>query len=191
MRLDIDGVTVEAAGARLVDDIRLTADSGAFVGLVGPNGSGKSTLLRCVYRALRPAVGVVRLDGEDAHAMPPRAAARVLAALPQESSAEFDFTVAEVVAMGRLPHRERTAASDTEICARAMRRTGVDHLADRGSWPCPAARSSASCSPARSPSSPGCSSSTNPPTTSTSPTSWTCCPWCATAASPCSPPCMT
>ncbi|WP_159063047.1 ATP-binding cassette domain-containing protein, partial [Streptomyces scabiei] len=66
MRLDIDGVTVEAAGARLVDDIRLTADSGAFVGLVGPNGSGKSTLLRCVYRALRPAGGVVRLDGEDA-----------------------------------------------------------------------------------------------------------------------------
>ncbi|MDX3630823.1 ABC transporter ATP-binding protein [Streptomyces europaeiscabiei] len=132
MRLDIDGVTVEAAGARLVDDIRLTADSGAFVGLVGPNGSGKSTLLRCVYRALRPAAGVVRLDGEDTHAMPSRAAARVLAALPQESSAEFDFTVAEVVAMGRLPHRDRTAASDAEICARAMGRTGVDHLADRG-----------------------------------------------------------
>ncbi|WP_326574221.1 ABC transporter ATP-binding protein [Streptomyces sp. NBC_00481] len=132
MRLDIDGVTVEAAGARLVDDIRLTAGSGAFVGLVGPNGSGKSTLLRCVYRALRPAAGVVRLDGEDAHAMPPRAAARVLAALPQESSAEFDFTVAEVVAMGRLPHRDRTAASDAEIRVRAMGRTGVDHLADRG-----------------------------------------------------------
>ncbi|WP_060882542.1 ABC transporter ATP-binding protein, partial [Streptomyces caniscabiei] len=53
-------------------------------------------------------------------------------ALPQESTAEFDFTVAEVVAMGRLPHRDRTAASDAEICARAMSRTGVDHLADRG-----------------------------------------------------------
>ncbi|MBE4733982.1 MULTISPECIES: ABC transporter ATP-binding protein [Streptomyces] len=132
MRLDIDGVTVEAAGARLVDDIRLTAASGAFVGLVGPNGSGKSTLLRCVYRALRPAAGAVRLDGDDAHAMPARHAARLLAALPQESTAEFDFTVAEVVAMGRLPHRDRTAASDAEICARAMSRTGVDHLADRG-----------------------------------------------------------
>ncbi|MFE4581538.1 ATP-binding cassette domain-containing protein, partial [Streptomyces chartreusis] len=108
MRLDIEGVTVEAAGARLVDDIRLAVDSGAFVGLVGPNGSGKSTLLRCVYRALRPAAGVVRLDGDDVHAMAPRDTARVLAALPQESSAEFDFTVAEVVAMGRLPHPGRT-----------------------------------------------------------------------------------
>ncbi|WHM40782.1 ABC transporter ATP-binding protein [Streptomyces sp. BPTC-684] len=132
MRIDIDGVTVEAARTRLVDDVRLTADSGAFVGLVGPNGSGKSTLLRSVYRALRPTGGVVRLDGDDLHAMDPRAAARVLAALPQESSADFDFTVAEVVAMGRLPHRGRTAASDREICARAMERTGVAHLADRG-----------------------------------------------------------
>ncbi|KOX01886.1 ABC transporter ATP-binding protein [Streptomyces sp. NRRL WC-3723] len=132
VRLDIDQVTIEAAGARLVDRVRLAADSGTFVGLVGPNGSGKSTLLRTVYRALRPAAGAVRLDGDDLHAMDPRAAARALAALPQESSAEFDFTVAEVVAMGRLPHRGRTAASDREICARAMDRTGVAHLADRG-----------------------------------------------------------
>ena len=132
MELDIDGVTVEAAGTRIVDDIRLTVDSGAFVGLVGPNGSGKSTLLRCVYRALRPAAGVVRLGGDDVHALPPRAAARVLAALPQESSAEFDFTVAEMVAMGRLPHQDRTAASDRDVCDRAMRRTGVGHLAERG-----------------------------------------------------------
>ncbi|GAB1333849.1 ABC transporter ATP-binding protein [Streptomyces sp. E-15] len=132
MRLDIDDVTIETAGARLVEHIDLTVDSGAFVGLVGPNGSGKSTLLRSLYRALRPSGGVVRLDGDDLHAMDPRATARSLAALPQESSAEFDFTVAEVVAMGRLPHRDRTAAADREICARAMERTGVAHLAGRG-----------------------------------------------------------
>jgi iron complex transport system ATP-binding protein len=132
MRLDIEGLSVDAGAVRLVHDIRLVVESGAFVGLVGPNGSGKSTLLRCVYRALRPAEGVIRLDGDDVHAMEPRAAARRLAALPQESSAEFDFTVAEVVAMGRIPHRDRTAASDREICAVAMARTGVTHLADRG-----------------------------------------------------------
>ncbi|MFJ9007880.1 ABC transporter ATP-binding protein [Streptomyces canus] len=128
MRLDIEGVSVEG----ILRDVRLDVPDGAFVGLVGPNGSGKSTLLRCVYRALRPAGGAVRLDGDDVHTMDPRAAARVLAALPQESSAGFDFTVAEVVAMGRLPHRGRTAAADEEICADAMDRTGVRHLADRG-----------------------------------------------------------
>ncbi|WP_329232084.1 ABC transporter ATP-binding protein [Streptomyces canus] len=128
MRLDIEDMSVEG----ILRDVRLDVPDGAFVGLVGPNGSGKSTLLRCVYRALRPAGGAVRLDGDDVHTMDPRAAARVLAALPQESSAEFDFTVAEVVAMGRLPHRGRTAAADEKICADAMDRTGVRHLADRG-----------------------------------------------------------
>lgn len=54
MRIDIDALTVEIAGARLVDQATLGAADGQLVGLVGPNGSGKSTLLRCVYRALRP-----------------------------------------------------------------------------------------------------------------------------------------
>ncbi|MEU1419017.1 ABC transporter ATP-binding protein [Kitasatospora sp. NPDC005751] len=135
MDLALDGVSVDLAGTRLVHDVTLGAAAGQVVGLVGPNGSGKSTLLRCVYRALRPAAGAVRLDGEDLHALAAREAARRVAALPQEHSAEFDFTVAEVVGMGRLPHRggfARPTAEDTGRCARALRRVGADHLAGRG-----------------------------------------------------------
>ncbi|MFC6065356.1 ABC transporter ATP-binding protein [Streptomyces ochraceiscleroticus] len=139
MRVDVEGVTVELAGARIVEDIALRADSGQVVGVVGPNGSGKSTLLRCTYRALRPAAGTVRLDGDDLHAMDARAGARRLAALPQESAAEFDFTAAEVVAMGRLPHQRggtlltgRASAADAALCAEALDRVGAAHLAGRG-----------------------------------------------------------
>ncbi|QHC26053.1 ABC transporter ATP-binding protein [Streptomyces sp. GS7] len=135
MRIDITGLSVEVAGRRLVHDITLSAGSGRLVGLVGPNGSGKSTLLRCVYRALRPAAGTVRLDGRDLHAMTAREGARLLAALPQEAGTDFDFTAAEVVAMGRLPHQRgsgRASAADTRICARALSRVGAAHLADRG-----------------------------------------------------------
>ncbi|MGX1760645.1 ABC transporter ATP-binding protein [Streptomyces lydicus] len=135
MRIEITDLSVEVAGRRLVHDITLRAGSGRMVGLVGPNGSGKSTLLRCVYRALRPAAGTVRLDGADLHAMDAREGARLLAALPQESGTEFDFTVAEVVAMGRLPHQRgagRASAEDTARCAEALARVGADHLARRG-----------------------------------------------------------
>ncbi|MCA6094891.1 ABC transporter ATP-binding protein [Streptomyces sp. SCA3-4] len=135
MRVDVEGLSVEIAGARLVEDIGLQAGSGQVVGLVGPNGSGKSTLLRCVYRALRPAAGRVLLDGDDLHALGAREGARRLAALPQESSSEFDFTVAEVVAMGRLPHQGtagRATAADTDVCAAALERVGAVHLAGRG-----------------------------------------------------------
>ncbi|MEV4333755.1 ABC transporter ATP-binding protein [Streptomyces sp. NPDC049597] len=137
MRVGIEDLSVDVAGARLVQDITLHAAPGQVVGLVGPNGSGKSTLLRCVYRALRPAAGTVRLDGEDLHAMDARAGARRLAALPQESSAEFDFTVAQVVEMGRLPHRRgpvpggRPSPGDARICRDALTRVGAAHLAER------------------------------------------------------------
>ncbi|MFI1970199.1 ABC transporter ATP-binding protein [Streptomyces cinnamoneus] len=135
MRLDVEGLTVDIGGARLVEDIALRAGSGRFVGVVGPNGSGKSTLLRCVYRALRPVAGRVLLDGEDLRGLSAREGARRIAALPQESAGEFDFTAAEVVAMGRLPHQSaagRTTAADTEACATALTRVGAAHLAGRG-----------------------------------------------------------
>ncbi|WP_410540031.1 ABC transporter ATP-binding protein [Streptomyces sp. KL2] len=135
MRVDIDAVTVEISGARVVEDISLRAGSGQVVGLVGPNGSGKSTLLRCVYRALRPTAGAVRLGGDDLLAMSPRDSARRLAALPQEAVAEFDFTVAEVVAMGRLPHQgavARETEEDRRTCAAALEGVGAGHLAGRG-----------------------------------------------------------
>ncbi|MEW1632075.1 ABC transporter ATP-binding protein [Streptomyces sp. NPDC089173] len=135
MRIDIDALTVEIAGARLVDEVTLEAPEGRFVGLVGPNGSGKSTLLRCVYRALRPSAGAVRVGGEDLHALSAREGARRLAALPQEAGAEFDFTVAEVVAMGRMPHQgpmARTTDEDRRRCVDALAGVGAAHLAERG-----------------------------------------------------------
>ncbi|GGV29763.1 ABC transporter ATP-binding protein [Streptomyces griseoflavus] len=135
MRVDIDRVTVEISGTHVVRDISLRAGSGRFVGVVGPNGSGKSTLLRCVYRALRPTAGAIRLDGDDLLAMSPRDSARRVAALPQEVAAEFDFTVAEVVAMGRLPHQgavARESEADRRACAAALEGVGAAHLAGRG-----------------------------------------------------------
>ncbi|GGS60817.1 MULTISPECIES: ABC transporter ATP-binding protein [Streptomyces] len=135
MRIDIDALTVEIAGARLVDHVTLGAAEGQLVGLVGPNGSGKSTLLRCVYRALRPSAGAVRIGGEDLHTLSTREGARRLAALPQDAVAEFDFTVAEIVAMGRLPHQgpmARTTDEDRRRCDDALDGVGARHLAERG-----------------------------------------------------------
>ncbi|KNE84205.1 MULTISPECIES: ABC transporter ATP-binding protein [Streptomyces] len=135
MRVETEALTVEVAGTRLVEEATLRADNGQVVGLVGPNGSGKSTLLRCVYRALRPSAGAVRLGGEDLHSLSTREGARRLAALPQEAVTAFDFTVAEVVAMGRLPHQgpvARTTDEDRKACEAALVSVGAGHLADRG-----------------------------------------------------------
>ncbi|MFD9958650.1 ABC transporter ATP-binding protein [Amycolatopsis sp. NPDC058986] len=135
MEIRVEDLTVTVAGRQLVRDLRLRVPEGAVVGLVGPNGCGKSTTLRCVYRALRPSAGVVRLDGDDVWTLSARDSAQRVAALPQEQHMEFDFTAAEVVAMGRFPHKrafERDTDADDDLCARALRRVGAEHLAERG-----------------------------------------------------------
>lgn len=135
MRVDIDALSVEIAGATLVREVTMRAAGGTIVGLVGPNGSGKSSLLRCVYRASKPTAGTVRLDGADLHGTSSKEGARLLAALPQESVSEFDFTVEEVVAMGRMPHQRavaRASVEDERICQAALERVGARHLRSRG-----------------------------------------------------------
>ncbi len=135
MRLLLEGVDVEIEGCPIVAGADLPAEAGEFVGLVGPNGCGKSTLLRSVYRVLRPRAGLVTLGDEDLWRLPAKAAAQRTAVVAQESPTEFDFTVAEVVAMGRSPHKRplgRDTAADREICRSALERVGAGDLGRRG-----------------------------------------------------------
>lgn len=87
-----------------IQGLDLVVQRGEFVGIVGPNGSGKSTLLRLLLGLLPAGEGKVTLDGRDISAMPPRDVARTAALVPQSTEVTFEFTVGEVVLLGRAPH---------------------------------------------------------------------------------------
>ncbi|MFD5319988.1 ABC transporter ATP-binding protein [Streptomyces sp. NPDC127098] len=134
-RLRLDALRVTIDGRDLVRHLSLEAGAGRVTGLVGPNGSGKSTALRCVYRALAPTGGAVRLDDRDLLTLPRRESARAVAALTQENGTELDFTAWEIVALGRTPHlrgNQPLDARERDLCRRAMADLDVLHLADRG-----------------------------------------------------------
>lgn len=131
--LRLEDVSVEIAGRRIVEQVALTACSNV-VGLVGPNGSGKSTLLRAVYRLLRPSAGRVIADGRDVWRTPAREAARVTAAVVQDSPSDLELTVGECVSTGRIPHGRLLGGDrvgDQAVVERAMAATGVADLAGR------------------------------------------------------------
>ncbi|MGV9878746.1 ABC transporter ATP-binding protein [Streptomyces sp. NPDC003006] len=135
MDLRIEGLGVDIDGKSLVRELSLDVGSGEVVGLVGPNGSGKSTALRCVYRALRPAAGTVRVGGDDISRLPMRRSAQLVAAMTQDGAVDLDFTVEEVVALGRAPHQRGNQAlsgRERELCEWAMERLDIRHLAQRG-----------------------------------------------------------
>jgi len=130
-QLQIERVSVEIEGRRLVDEVLFDLKPGEFVGLVGPNGSGKSSLLRAIYRVLRPQGGRVLHHGDDVWSLSAREAARRTAVVAQERIGEFDFTVRELVQMGRTPHKgllDGDSAADREIVGRCLDQVGMrDH----------------------------------------------------------------
>ena len=98
------GLSFTAAGRALVDGVDLDVVPGEVLALVGANGAGKSTLLKLLAGELRPERGTVELDGLSLAALKPEALARRRAVLPQGIPLP-PLTVAETVALGRLPHR--------------------------------------------------------------------------------------
>jgi iron complex transport system ATP-binding protein len=105
-----------------------------FAGLVGPNGSGKSTILKAIYRVHRPSAGRVLLNRTDLLSLRPKDAARRIAVVAQETTSEFDFTVREMVMIGRTPHKksfDRDTPADRGLVDQAIERVGGEELAYR------------------------------------------------------------
>jgi iron complex transport system ATP-binding protein len=133
--VELDGVSVSLGTVSVLSEVSLAVEPGTFLGLIGPNGAGKTTLLRTINGILAPGAGSVEVAGEDVHALSSRAASRVVATVPQDTALSFDFSVQEVVEMGRHPHRDRLgrepAAAGTDPVGTAMERAGVARFADR------------------------------------------------------------
>lgn len=96
--------------------INWSVAAGEWWGIVGPNGSGKSTLLRLLSGVDKPDAGIVRIQGRDAAAYRRKELARKVAMLQQEGVPPVQYTVQDVVEMGRYPHLDwsgRDAEADT------------------------------------------------------------------------------
>ena len=129
MILAATGIGVSLGGRAALHGVDATVRPGELLGLIGANGAGKSTLLRVLAGLRRPDAGRVTLGGAELHGIPAARLALARAYLPQDATAHWALTVAEIVALGRLPHRRDT--DDPAPVARAMQRTRIAGLAGR------------------------------------------------------------
>jgi iron complex transport system ATP-binding protein len=114
--------------------VSLEIPPGDLVGILGPNGSGKTTLLRLLGGMLTPASGRVMIDGRDLARIPRREVAKRIAVVPQETRLSFEYSVLEVVLMGRYPHLgafELESQQDLAIAREALAATGTLALEHR------------------------------------------------------------
>ena len=131
--LSVDNLTVRLDGHTILSDLGFDLAAGTWVGLLGPNGSGKTTLLRAIGAHV-PFTGEVVLDGRPVEAWAAAERARRVATVQQAPSLTFDFTVEDLVLLGRTPHRgwmQRYQSYDRERVRDALRRVDLEGFADR------------------------------------------------------------
>ncbi len=134
MNLSTENIRLSYGAQQILKGVSINGNTGEFIGIIGPNGSGKSTLLKCIYRILKPHAGQVFLDGEELSGISIRNSAKKMAVVAQHSYYNFDFSVMEVVLMGRAPHKktmERDNAKDFQIAQKALETVEMEGFANR------------------------------------------------------------
>ncbi len=135
LQIEVKDLTFSYGAETVLDRINLTLGQGDYIGIIGPNGSGKSTFLKNMAAVLTPTGGEIIIDGKALPRWRRRDLARRLALVGQGSSSGFNFSVEEMVAMGRYPYLDRFGSlkpEDHAAVERAMHLTGCYHLRQRG-----------------------------------------------------------
>ena len=128
------GITVGRGTRTILDDASITVSRGAFLAIVGPNGSGKSTLLRALAGIWQVSAGSIKLDDQSIAGMDRRELAAAVGFVPQDLRMDFEFTVQEIVAMGRYPRRgrfTRASLADNDAIDSAIERCDIGNLRGR------------------------------------------------------------
>src|SRR4030042_3070712 len=99
--LEVKSLRAGYGSGDVIRDIDISLEKGEFACILGPNGSGKSTLVKALQGLLKDVSGGIRVDGKDLFQLTRREVARKIAFVPQIADLTFDFSVLEVVAMGR------------------------------------------------------------------------------------------
>jgi iron complex transport system ATP-binding protein len=134
MNIQTDNIQVSFGPKTILYDISLDIRNKEFVGIIGPNGSGKSTFLKCLYRVLQPNNGKIFFDGTEMSSLSHRDTALKMAVVAQHSTVNFDFSVLEMVLMGRSPYKgllDRDQIDDYEIARHALAQVGLSDFESR------------------------------------------------------------
>ena len=130
--LQANEISYRAGSVNLLHPMSMQLKAGEVTAILGPNGAGKSTLLSLLSGQRKSGgAGTVNVNNRNINDYSAAELARFRAVLPQDTSVAFDYTVKDIVELGRFPHARKPSADEAGIVQAAMRATRVDALAHR------------------------------------------------------------
>lgn len=132
--LEVQELSAGYGNGEIIKSITFSLKKGEFLSILGRNGSGKSTLIKAIQGFLTNKTGNVWVDGMDLSSLKPWDLAKKIAYVPQLFQVSFEFTVEEIIMMGRYVHQGRFAgitATDKSVLEEIMILTETAPLRDK------------------------------------------------------------
>ncbi|AGH95952.1 heme ABC transporter ATP-binding protein [Pseudobdellovibrio exovorus] len=127
-------ISDKSSKRKLVDQLEFAVSSQELLVILGRNGAGKSTLMKLITKQLKPNEGSVQVFGKELGEHHPRELAKRRAVLTQFTSLTFDYSVLDVVLLGRTPHSEFNSIKqfDRELALHCLELVDLQDFANRG-----------------------------------------------------------
>jgi len=125
---------MEIKDKKILQDVNFQISNGDFVCLIGKNGSGKTSLLKTICKALIPTNGNILLEGKNIKNLSYKDLARHISVVFQNTYNDLDFTVWDIVIMGRMSYQtlwQKDSKEDENLCLQALEITNTMYLKDK------------------------------------------------------------
>lgn len=118
----------------ILKNINGNFSEGGFYGILGPNGSGKTSLIRHILKFLNVNEGFIYLNDRNINDYSRKELACRISFVPQNVNIDIDFSVYDIVAMGRNPYIKKfkdLSKEDKEIIDYALEITNCTSIKER------------------------------------------------------------
>lgn len=132
--LEVNNLSAGYEKEQVIKGISFSLQEGEFVSILGRNGSGKSTLIKALQGFLKNVSGKIKISGQDISSLRADQIAKKIAYVPQIFDFSFEFSVKEIILMGRYIHQGRLSSSspsDFHIIEEVMNLAQISHLKEK------------------------------------------------------------